>query len=422
MFRPFSHVISVEQPSTLSILLTKNALMVDRQFTGEISIVSCGGFVEEKDLRQFGATNRLKVIDQRAKRPNREIQATIDNTIILETISFIFPNAKLVVFFCNNTHDELKKSLREAIKRNSNFIICSWSADRSKTFHLNVNEGQRLLVPYDFPINSHRAIKCFLTSDQSFFRPQEKDSVIDVQPVEFQVLNQKITVAGLSIGIALSAAKKFTLRELEIDGPDVVIAGHRANYALEGASWKVASDSDIATINENGELSAFNAGTCVVVALLDSGEKTKTVRVLGERLLNPTWVELNESRPLIENWISSDMTIINIHKKQMRAMRCGDATLTLDKERELLRWPIKVRVRPEQINIALKLYVGESCRLTVEDESASWKVDNNAIASIENGLLQTHEEGYVKVNVVNGFGQRSSFQVFVEELPKNHQL
>jgi hypothetical protein len=129
MFRSFSHVVPVDSALTVDQVLIKNGLTINHAFHGEVSVISCGGTIEEADLREFGVKNKFKVIDQRTKKQSREVRATIDNTVVTQTLAYVLPNARIRFFLSENTYHDLKQSLRDAIKRNSDLIICTWSSD-----------------------------------------------------------------------------------------------------------------------------------------------------------------------------------------------------------------------------------------------------------------------------------------------------
>jgi hypothetical protein len=278
---------------------------------------------------------------------------------------------------------------------------------------LNFAPGQELRVPYDFPVHSHQATKCILLSDRVLNEKTRAEVVVDVPPTQFIVLKQKMSVCGLGIGIALSVGAKLAPKELLIEGPAIVVVGSHTQYQCDKAVWRIAGDQGIASVNEHGELEARSPGTCVLVAQVDGNEKPKTVRVLEERKLPQTWMEVNEAQLTDEPWTSSDTSIVKIHKKQIKAIQCGDAWLTLVRENELLRWLVKVRIKPAEFQVAIELFVGETCRLDVDEESFQWEMDNITVGRLDGRTFRAWRPGFANVTVTNGFGQHSSVRIKV---------
>ena len=125
------------------------------------------------------------------------------------------------------------------------------------------------------------------------------------------------------------------------------------NATNKNTSW-TSSNTEVATVNNNGKVTAINVGTATITVTTEDGNKTATCKVkVTEKIypvegiyLDKTKIELTEGDEAIltatiipENatnknmiWASSDESIVTVSEGKVTAVKKGTATITVTTE------------------------------------------------------------------------------------------
>lgn len=191
----------------------------------------------------------------------------------------------------------------------------------------------------------------------------------------------------------------------------------------DAANKKVSWKSDkpaVATVDDNGKVTAVKAGEATIIVTTQDGGKTATCRVtVSDQEIKVTGVKLNKNETTIlvggsetltasvlpddatnrnVNWISSDASVATVDANgKVTAVKAGEATITVTTEDGGKTATCRVTVSDREIKVteitlaALAIYVGESKAITATvkpddatNKELTWKSSDESIATVDN--------------------------------------
>lgn len=190
-----------------------------------------------------------------------------------------------------------------------------------------------------------------------------------------------------------------------------------------------SSDESVATVDENGVVTAVEAGTAVIIAQSEIGEVfaecTVTVYVNSEKIeLTETGYELYigeeftlGAKVLPEDttnknisFASSDENILTVDKNgKVKALSKGTATVTVTAEDTGITAVCEVKVKKHAEGITVSeeamVYVGRTVKIKADvtpadadNKNIIWKVSDSRMASVDSdGVLTAYAKGFVIV-------------------------
>ena len=225
-----------------------------------------------------------------------------------------------------------------------------------------------------------------------------------------------------------------------------------SNATNKKITWS-SSNPSVATIDQNGVVTAVKAGNATITVTTDDGHKTATCAVsvhnvqVSSVTVSPTTLELpkGETANLIatvlpENatdksitWSSSDASVATVNSSgKVTAVEAGTATITVksvDGEKTAT-CEITVIIPVSSLSInpqTLELTEGESADLTATvlpenatDKTVSWNTDNNNVVVVsKGGRITAVRPGTAKITASTNNGLSATCQVTVKakEIP-----
>ena len=265
----------------------------------------------------------------------------------------------------------------------------------------------------------------------------------------------KVTVSGIPVtGVTLN---KNTLA-LTVGGSETLTATVAPSNAANKAVKWTTSDGKIATVDENGKVTAVAPGTATITVTTADGGKTASctvtvtaavVKVTGISL-DKTSLELTEGdtakltatvKPDNASnkgitWSSSSNGVATVGADgTVTAKGAGTATVTVSTNDGNFKasCAVTVKAKPPAVipveNLAissgsLELKIGESGRLTAAvspdnatDKTVTWTSSDSSVVSVdEHGILTAHKTGTVTITAKAG-GKNATCTVTVPEPP-----
>ncbi|MBR3815352.1 MAG: Ig-like domain-containing protein [Clostridia bacterium] len=216
-----------------------------------------------------------------------------------------------------------------------------------------------------------------------------------------------------------------------------------------------SSDEDIATVDENGKVTANKAGfVTVTVASADGNaeaeieieirqqvmgieitETEKTVNVDDVFTLTATVLPEDSYNKEVE-WFTSDEEVISVNGNEFTALKTGEATLTaVSEENGEIKAECKVTVIRMADSVEADfdreyLWVGESGKVTATvlpedttDKSVSFTSSDEEIATVdESGTVTAHKAGNVTITVKNISGVADLVEIEIRQQATDIQL
>ena len=207
------------------------------------------------------------------------------------------------------------------------------------------------------------------------------------------------------------------------------------NATNKNVSWK-SDKSDVATVDNNGKVTAVKAGTATITVTTEDGGKTAACKVTvlpipvtsvtldkvsaslkaGETVTLKATVNPENASDKKITWSTSDASVATVNDGVVAALKVGAATITATVGDKTADCVITVEVTPVT-NVSLdkkniKLYEGKTAKITATVTPANatykdveWLSDNNAIATVENGLITAISRG--KTAIIAKCGDKS---------------
>lgn len=279
------------------------------------------------------------------------------------------------------------------------------------------------------------------------------DSIVDIDSYTGKFTAKsvgKTTITVTAIGLQLSAQCEITVKPIETTGIAMslkekeMLIGEEfiltVTFTPEDATNKdlewTSSDSNIASVDNNGKVAAIKEGECCIFAKTENGMTTeckvivnpievesitldvseKTLEVGETFTLNYTIIPENATYKDLE-WTSSDSNIASVDNNgKVTAIKEGECSIYA-KSANGKNAECKVIVKPISVQYVefvlheIKLLVGETKRVeynvipsNAKITDIEWKIEDESIASIsDEGIITIKNIGTTKLTViVNG--------------------
>lgn len=257
-----------------------------------------------------------------------------------------------------------------------------------------------------------------------------------------------------SVAVTEVRLNKTATTLVEGDTEELIATVMPENATDKGIEWK-SSDESVATVSQNGLVTALKEGPAVITVITNDGGFEATCDVtVNKKVIPVSEVQLNkETMDLMEGdeeklvvtvkpdeatdksvvWESGNETVVTVDQDGLvKAVREGDAMITVTAKNGVSASCI-VGVRKKDIPvtgiklnyISMELNVGTGGKLTatVEPENATvqdveWKSSDPAVVAVHNGYVTAKKEGQATITVttVDG-GFTASCEVKVKTIP-----
>lgn len=257
-----------------------------------------------------------------------------------------------------------------------------------------------------------------------------------------------------SVAVTEVRLDKTATTLVEGDTEELMATVMPENATDKGIEWK-SSDESVATVSQNGLVTALKEGSAVITVITNDGGFEATCDVtVNKKDIPVTEVQLNkETMDLMEGdeeklvvtvkpddatdrsvvWESSNETVVTVDQDGLvKAVREGDAQITVTAKNGVSasclvgvsKKDIPVTgIKLDYISMELNVGTGGKLTATVEPENATvqdveWKSSNTAVVAVHNGYLTAKSEGKATITVktVDG-GFTASCEVNVKNIP-----
>ena len=238
---------------------------------------------------------------------------------------------------------------------------------------------------------------------------------------------QTVAVNGVSLS-------KTSLTLVEGNSETLTATVTPSNATNKAVSWK-SSDASVASVDNNGKVSAVKAGSATITVTTSDGGKTatcsvtvtsKTINVTGvtldkteiellvgaEETLKATIAPDNATNKAV-TWTTSDENIAKVSDGKITAIKEGEATITVTTSDGSKTATCKVTVKAvplEGLSVnpaTLEIVEGETKQLEVKftpetfgDKTVQWASDNTNVVTVsKDGLITALKPGSAKVFV-----------------------
>lgn len=212
------------------------------------------------------------------------------------------------------------------------------------------------------------------------------------------------------------------------------------NAANKKLKWE-SEDSDIASVDASGQVSAKNAGTTTITATTSNG-KTATCKVTV--LVPCTSIRLDQSDIRLEvgktgeikadilpvecmdvvKWKTDNSQIVKVENGKITAVAAGNTVITAYTDSGMqaqCRVSAVIPVNSVSIPATVKLYTAKSQKLTVSfapenatDKTITWNSSNANIASVDDtGLVRAKATGTTTITATSSNGKTAECKVTV---------
>ena len=199
--------------------------------------------------------------------------------------------------------------------------------------------------------------------------------------------------------------------EITINKTDVTLTkGDTLQLKLRGTkqavTWKT-TDQTVAAVNENGVVTAKQAGKAVVYTKLDGVKYRCVIRVEAPKLSRKTLtlvvgqtaaLKMNGTSRRVK-WASSDAAVVKVAKDGTVAAKAkGKAVITATVGKK--NYTCKIRVEaPKLSETTLVLTEGETAALQLRGTTKTvvWRSTNEAVATVKDGAVTAVDMGTAKI-------------------------
>ena len=255
-----------------------------------------------------------------------------------------------------------------------------------------------------------------------------KEGAVSVSPFIFPVVVTGVTLSQTEATLAVGETLTLTATVI----PD---------YAASKVTWS-SSDEAVATVNENGVVTAKTEGTATITATTDDGKKTATCTVTVTYVL-VTGVSLSQTSAKLHSgetlaltatvspanatnkrvtWSSSNQDVATVDENGVVTAKTeGTATITAttDDGKKTVTCAVTVThvlvtgVSLSQTSAAIE--AGETLKLTATVAPANatykgvtWSSSNTAIATVADGVVTGKAAGMATITVTTVDGQKTA--------------
>lgn len=257
-----------------------------------------------------------------------------------------------------------------------------------------------------------------------------------------------------SVAVTEVRLDKTATTLVEGDTEELMATVMPENATDKGIEWK-SSDESVATVSQNGLVTALKEGPAIITVITNDGGFTATCAVtVNKKVIPVSEVELNKIELTLDEgkeeklvvtvkpddatdksvvWESSNETVVTVEQDGLvKAVREGDAMITVTAKNGVSASCLvgvskkDIPVTGIKLNyISMELNVGTGGKLTatVEPENATvqdveWKSSDPAVVAVHNGYVTAKKEGQATITVttVDG-GFTASCEVKVKTIP-----
>ena len=259
-----------------------------------------------------------------------------------------------------------------------------------------------------------------------------------------------VTVVDKIALSSISTKQSVTIKEKE--STNLTITYNPANATNKKVTWK-SSNEKIATVDQNGKVSAISAGSATITAISEDSHHVATCKVTVEAISkNIKNISLNKKELTLvvdqeetltvkydpdyaENknvtWSSSDETIATVENGKIKALKVGIAEIKViseDGQKEAIcnlavisPQIEKIEFEKEKYSVYAKDKVTLKVKLTPPAsvlEDAIWESSDETIATVKNGVVTAKKIGTVTITVkTKDEKQTASTEVTIKEKP-----
>ncbi len=261
-----------------------------------------------------------------------------------------------------------------------------------------------------------------------------------------------VTVKPGIVEVLSIALSNYELLMIEGDTADLIAIVRPDNATDKSVIW-TSSDDNIATVDQNGSVSAIKVGLTTVTATAANGVKAECAVTVMPRIIAVAGIYLSEDEiNLIEEdtfqltatilpedatdktvtWRSSDREIATVDENGLvTAVRRGTAIIYASSSNGLTA-ECRVNVSPKTIEVIsisldkyfLDLYEGESEIVTAiitpdnaTDKTVFWTSSNPSVATVEDGVVTGVNPGAVTITATASNGKSAYCRVVVYGRP-----
>ena len=318
---------------------------------------------------------------------------------------------------------------------------------------MKLNEEHSILVLANDPNKYNENNYIFTSSDTSIATVDELGNVFPLKEgnVEIIVKSKKgFNKEVIKINIKGDKEDLYFVNDTYavVVNKQIQLELNSLNSTLENITWNV-SDTSIATVDDNGRLTAHKEGETIVTASLESGVSAQckvliqTNEIKAENIkLNKTNLNLgiNQSQTLSakiypENatdktviWTSSDTNILEVKNGVIKTKNYGTATVTASLPngiKEICNVVVS-EMKVESITLnktSLTLDIGatEKLKITFKPDKADnkniiWTSSDENIVTVDNGTILAKNAGTAKITVTTSNEKSASVTVTVKKL------
>lgn len=257
-----------------------------------------------------------------------------------------------------------------------------------------------------------------------------------------------------SVAVTEVRLDKTATTLVEGDTEELMATVMPENATDKGIEWK-SSDESVATVSQNGLVTALKEGPAVITVITNDGGFEATCEVtVNKKVIPVSEVELNKIELTLDEgkeeklvvtvkpddatdksvvWESSNETVVTVDQNGLvKAVREGDAMITVTAKNGVSasclvgvsKKDIPVTgIKLNYISMELNVGTGGKPTATVEPENATvpdveWKSSDPAVVAVHNGYLTAKSEGKATITVttVDG-GFTASCEVNVKNIP-----
>ena len=286
----------------------------------------------------------------------------------------------------------------------------------------------------------------------------------DLQLRDYLALKESYTLVPIVCGNKAAAAKALAQQQKWND-PEIALQLSKTELLLEvggsaelnctvqiipedatrpGVRW-MSSDENVATVDENGVVTASRTGSTIVTAVCGGTTASCTVRVIicadellfdaesyemsvGQELPLPLTI-LPEGTNEALTWASSDENVVTVDENGVvTAHSGGSVTITVSGQKVSASCTVNISVLAESIVLnssEQSLIVGQSVQLAAvvmpenaSDKTVIWASSDENVATVdENGMVHTKTAGAVTITASCG-GISAECQITVAPAPE----
>ncbi len=324
---------------------------------------------------------------------------------------------------------------------------------------LSLEEGATTTLSYSVsPANATNKNATWRSNDETIATVDQNGKVTALRAGEVMisvtsadgglVANGTITVTAPSVTTVPVTRIYVTPQQLSLEEGETATLSYSispTNATNKNATWR-SKDETLATVDQNGVVTALKAGTVRIEAISEDGSfRSDAVLTISSRVISVTGVAITPESASMEvgesvalsyvitpanasnkavNWSSSDTSIAIVNNGVVSALKAGEvmisvtssdggivanATITVTAPPVITVPVTRIYVTPQR----LTLETGETSHLTyaispsnASNKNATWRSKDEILATVDqNGVVTALKAGVVEVEAISEDGQ-----------------